>query len=449
MINNQLLDYIKQQLTLKVSRDTISSNLKGAGWNDTDINEAFSAITPVVSSVVSNPVQPQTQPQAGFLSPSEAIERAQATQAALMAQAVERAARPSHKFRKIFFIFLMVVLLGGIGGGVYAYYTGAFLSLPSLLTQSIDSAKSVKSGTYDVTATIDFSGIQSFVSGLSQLSGGLSSDKAIITTKGSYDFSDANNKKNSAVISLDLGALSIAGETRIINNTFYGILTKAPTIAFFPMMSSIENKWLSMPSPYGDNQSASAPFSSSPLLGSNISDKLTADQIQHIYDMTRSASFIKTVKRFSPETVGGELSYHFSFDLDRDGITAYLQSLKSYINTIGSNDSALSAFDPTSLNKALDQVKNFSGEVWIGRNDKLLHKIMLNFGVQPDATKDEQVQISVVGIFSNWNQPVTIVAPDNSVPFETLMSSLTPPAPTPTPTPVKLPTKTTTKAKIK
>jgi hypothetical protein len=48
----------------------------------------------------------------------------------------------------------------------------------------------------------------------------------------------------------------------------------------------------------------------------------------------------------------------------------------------------------------------------------------LSFGVQPDLTKNEEVKITIVSIFSNWNQPVSITAPDNSVPFQTLMSSL-------------------------
>jgi hypothetical protein len=168
------------------------------------------------------------------------------------------------------------------------------------------------------------------------------------------------------------------------------------------------------------------------MVGSNITDKLTADQKEHIYEMTRDAHFVKTVARFSPETVGGVLSYNFTFDLDRAGINTYLTALKNYVNTVGNDSSALSAFDPTSINKSLDQIKNFNGEVWIGRSDKLLHKITLNFSVQPDPTKDEEVKITMVSIFSNWNQPVSIVAPDSSVPFETLISSLMTSSMTPT-----------------
>jgi len=43
MTNQQLLDYIKQQLSQGVSREVISSNLLSQGWQQQDINEAFSA----------------------------------------------------------------------------------------------------------------------------------------------------------------------------------------------------------------------------------------------------------------------------------------------------------------------------------------------------------------------------------------------------------------------
>ena len=157
----------------------------------------------------------------------------------------------------------------------------------------------------------------------------MSSGKAILTTKGSYDFLDTNNKKISSTISLDLGTLSLAGEIRMLDNTLYGMLTKVPTIAFFPTLSSVENKWFSTPYNFGDSQSISNPLASLTGTSSNILDKLTADQKEHIYKMFQDAHLIKTVQRLSPEMVGGELSYNFTFDLYRNGISAYLQTLKS------------------------------------------------------------------------------------------------------------------------
>ena len=62
MINDQLLGYIRQQLTLNVQRDTIITNLKSQGWTEVDISEAFTKLStqnispgiPIPSSTISN-----------------------------------------------------------------------------------------------------------------------------------------------------------------------------------------------------------------------------------------------------------------------------------------------------------------------------------------------------------------------------------------------------------
>jgi hypothetical protein len=455
MINQPLLDYIKQQLQHGVSKEEIKKILMGNGWDASDVEEGFNTlapkpivqptytppstpvtpvmpITPVVTPI-SNP-KPQSIPN--FINPLTASNLQPETQkesfvpptiSPINAQPeiIQPVVTQTHKIRKIIYIVLIVILLGGLGGVAYAYYTGAFVSLPSLVSQSIDSARKATSATYDTTISVDFSEMESMTSSFSSLFGGASSPgTASITAQGSYDSSNTNNKKASSVISINMGAFSLGAEIRILDNTFYGVLTKTPTIAFIPTLSSLQNKWFSIPYKSTDGTLANNPLSSISQMGSSITDKLTADQKEHIYEMTRSAHFVKTVARLSPETVGGVLSYNFTFNLDRDGINAYLIALKNYVNTVGNNDSALSAFDPTSINKSLDQIKDFTGEVWIGRSDKLLHKITLNFAVQPDPTKNEEVKITMVSIFSNWNQPVSITAPDSSVPFQTLLSGL-------------------------
>ena len=45
MINQQILDYIKQQLQQGIPKETISSNLLSQGWLQQDVNEAFSQAT--------------------------------------------------------------------------------------------------------------------------------------------------------------------------------------------------------------------------------------------------------------------------------------------------------------------------------------------------------------------------------------------------------------------
>ncbi len=59
MINQQILDYIKQQLQQGIGREQIKSSLMSNGWQESDINEAFGTISnnPVPSP--HSPVPPQ------------------------------------------------------------------------------------------------------------------------------------------------------------------------------------------------------------------------------------------------------------------------------------------------------------------------------------------------------------------------------------------------------
>jgi len=93
MINNQLLGYIKQQLSINISREVIVNNLKSQGWTDADLNEAFLAIgsvtppTPIPVSPIVSPMAPKVV-----------------------------------KSNKVLLIVLMLILLGGGSAVGYFFY---------------------------------------------------------------------------------------------------------------------------------------------------------------------------------------------------------------------------------------------------------------------------------------------------------------------------------------
>jgi hypothetical protein len=44
MVNQQLLDYVRQQVAAGISKDVIKKALATQGWSEQDVNEAFSVI---------------------------------------------------------------------------------------------------------------------------------------------------------------------------------------------------------------------------------------------------------------------------------------------------------------------------------------------------------------------------------------------------------------------
>ena len=422
MINDQLLGYIRQQLASGVSKEVIISNLKSQGWTDVDVNEAFTmvpaqSVSPV-NSVLQNTILQGEHPQ----------EMAGQTTSGLNNPTNEP--QPTHKKnKKVLLIVAIIILLCAISGVVYAYYSGLFLSLPNLTSKALDNVRNTNSATYDTTISFDFSELKDTTGEVNQLlSGGMFPSSFSFTTKGSYDFSDTNNKKLSSNISINGGLFSIMLDFKLVDDTLFGELVKAPTLSFLPTLTKYENKWFSFSFKSAEAQSLNNMFN--PVSGisgvdSKVTDKITPEQLAKIYQMTRNANFIKTVQRFSPETISGQSSYHFAFDLDKGGIISYFKNLKEYVNSIGKNDSSLSSFDPTSFTADLDKIKDFKGEIWIGRKDNLPYKVTLSFGVKPDESKNETIKINIVSIFSDWNKPTLITAPTESVPFQEFISSVT------------------------
>jgi len=110
MINNQLLDYIKQQLSLNIGKEVIISNLKSQGWTDADLNEAFIAVgfTGLNHSTIPIP------PMASAVTP-HSVE--------FQVKTIHPKSKKMLLFISIFILFIMV------GGGAYVYYLSTWVPL--------------------------------------------------------------------------------------------------------------------------------------------------------------------------------------------------------------------------------------------------------------------------------------------------------------------------------
>ena len=426
MINNQLLDYVKQQLSLGSSRESVFANLKSAGWTEADINETFLSILPKNTSSFTSSSQNNSLSELQSETQLN-LQQLEQDKQKIISSFGNTSSTQIHKSKKILLTsFIIFILLCAIGGVAYAYFSGMFISLSSLASKSIDNMKVASGANYDTTISVDFSEIKGVTENIGQmLSGVVVPTKINFTSKGAYDFSVPENKKFSSLFSIDAGVFSTAIDFRATDNVLYAELTKSPTLAFLPMLANYENKWFSFP--FKSENSSSLDNSLNPtdmITGNtnNILSKLTAEQKNQFYEITRNAHFVKVVKRLLPDTINGTLSYHFTFDIDRTGISNYLQALKGYINTVGKDDSQLSSFDPTSFSKNLDNIEDFKGEIWIGRKDSLPYKMIISFSIKPDLKKNEKIKINIVNIFSNWNKPDAIIAPTDSTSFEKFLS---------------------------
>lgn len=380
MITKELEEYIQLSLAKGIPYETIRTNLLTQGWHADEIQQAYSIQA--------------SQPLVSVLKPKRHI--------ALK-------------------IVGAVLVLAGCAAAAYGYYTGYFLSLDQITSQSIAAARQAKSGVFDTTVavTLPTPASDSLMASMLQSFAGTYS----LTAKGTFDFNDEAHTKTASTISLTSNKFSTALELRATNGTLYARILKAPTMAFLPILSGMENKWVSFPySNDTSSQSVAIPIDALVGVDTSIIDTLTDEQKQKFYDMTTKAHFIKITQRMLPEKIGDRLSYHFVFDIDHEGVQTYLQDVKEYINEIGKNDSRLSTFDPTSYTKELDSLKNFKGQLWIGRSDHLLYKVLATFDIE--ASDGTATPVSVASIFSDWNTPQPVEVPTGIITIEQLLEPL-------------------------
>lgn len=430
MITPELKSFVEGEIKRGTSRETIRQELLKNGWNEQDVGEAFAVVGGPEQAVMPS-VPGKTAPEPTIIEPHRqnqfiepqvyTVEQPAKMEPATTAGATGAAEKPrSHK--KLFMGVAALVLVLLSGGGAYAYYSGMFLPMPRLLMEAFDGARTAKGASYDATVAISLP--KSALEGLSMLSGGITSGQLSLGVKGGYDISDPENVKSANVITLDLGSVSAAGEIRVLDGMLYAAITKAPAIGLLPVLASYENKWIAMPYGSENGQVIENPAMAFSPIDTSIAGKLTEAEKAELARMFRQARIIKVTKKFSPEMMGGALSYHFAFDLDREGIRAFMEDLELYINTVGKEDSALSAFDLEMASEELDKnLRDFRGEMWVGRADKLPRKISLDFSMITPEFPDESVNVKLVSIWSGWNEPVSVVAPAETFTLQELMAA--------------------------
>lgn len=395
MIAPELKKYVIDATQAGITRDIMQSQLLTAGWSVSEIAKAFQEIEqPVVISQVT-PVF-QNGPAGNFAT----------TQ------------KNPQSLKKIIIGVICLVILGLGGGGAYAYYTGYFVSPEKVSTQAFTAMKDNKSVSFDSTLTIDASDMKDMIpAGIS--------DKATIVFKGSYDLSNIDLPKFQGDIDVQSGMFGAGFGMRLINNIFYGELTKLkiPDVPLPVDLNQYLNKWYS----FDYTSIKDSPFAESIPTGDAQSLMLTftPEQKLKIEEIYRNAHLIKNVQKLKMEKIDGVYSYHFSFELDQEGVKKYFVDVINFMSSVDTQDSqnVFKEIETEQFDRMLSTVNNFSGEVWIGRSDNLLRKLAFSFDIQDKDLLPGALKFSYVSSYTDWNKPIDIQAPAESVDIKSLLES--------------------------
>ncbi|MEN9582922.1 MAG: hypothetical protein RL641_876 [Candidatus Parcubacteria bacterium] len=445
MVTKELIDYIRSEMSRGVPKDRIRDMLLKSEWDSKDIDEAEEVIadspavatkpamttvvtpvmptTPVIEPISEPILKPISEPisvpeikklevVSGTIHPVTSA-KLLATLNAFQTKPAEKPRRSKSFLRKL--LIPMIIFLTLISGGaVYGFYTGYLVPLSIIGGGVFQSVQEAKSATFDTTVTIDASAVKQETSSLNMLPG--YSPNMSLTASGVYDISSSSNPTFSATVSLKAGTFSMSADTKLVSNIFYIKATDFPLVPFFDITTS-KDTWLSLSTEGGEEQKNIFPLTTSPITNPLSLEGLTDEQKAHIATMLESAHVINVTKREKPEEIDGVPAYHVSFDLNLSNITQFFLDLELYVRSISNNNPALSAFSTASFSESLNNIKSFAGEVWIGRKDYLPYKVVINMASQEGKDSNSIVKMNITSLFKNWNAPVTIEAPKDSIPL--------------------------------
>ncbi|MFH0873722.1 MAG: hypothetical protein V1846_02670 [Candidatus Komeilibacteria bacterium] len=405
MVNQQLLDYIKQCQQQGIASDEIRKNLVTSGWPVTDIDAALQPLDRPVEAIVESAA---VMPPVAVTAPVES---------ALDSE-------PVKKSRSKVVLLVVIILLGlialGAGAAGYWYF---FPSPERVLQKMSQQLATITSSEYqgEIKAEIPSSDLSPAL-GL----GGMSATSTsavpkigtfLVTFSGKGNVNDLNNPNGQFIFNTKTDALPSAGpaetnfglEARTIGKIAYLRFISLPNFGSFDL-SFLANQWVKLDYEALQNQFGSA------VKDQLAQQKLTPEQIQQIKQAVSEANLLTVTATLPGEKIEAQDTYHYKVVLNKAAVKQLLIDLKKIVE-----NKDFTAEELQNIDKTMEAFDVTEGEIWIGKKDYLPYKLTFQSTIKNADKPEMVVKITTSLQFKNYNQPVVIEAPAESKTFEELM----------------------------
>lgn len=336
--------------------------------------------------------------------------------------------QPQTKSKKTFVIVMSIVAVCLIGGGALAYqkFISPTVSPANILKKSLQASLNTKTVSFTATSTGQIE---------NQLDNGLpASANFSITSNGSIDVHSLDNlllsvnlKTNALANSpTTTGSLLLDLKTIYANKNFYLNLNKFDISYSSPdpktigtqmfvgmakgIVSSLENKWLQI--------------DISKTLGSSSTDSyFTKEDAATFENYKVGMSYITTISNVGKETTSNIPTYHLKLTI-KNG-----KELNDLIRKFALEKQPVAPKDMAKFDKEMDDLakiidQKIDLDVWVGRNDSLIYKIITSPIIISDEKSGTKSTVAEEITFSDHNQPVSITAPADAVSLQEMMQNL-------------------------
>ena len=221
-------------------------------------------------------------------------------------------------------------------------------------------------------------------------------------------------KLNQKSIELSL----VKGEVRKINDNIYFKLNHLLQFGILDL-DRVENKWFVVnPKDYPKNSKLNIDYQN---LLKEIQNKLTLKQKKQLVDLAEKTNFLIITGVMSNQSINGINAYHYSYRFNSLALRNFLSEARDILR---SKD--LSPREKLQIYEGLARLGTAKGELWIGKDDKMLYKMTTNYDFILDNEEKQKVNLAVSVILSQFNKPVSITIPQNAhtlKEFDDLLSS--------------------------
>ena len=421
---NPLLTFIENQLKLGVTRDVITNQLIGQGWKRFDIDQAFISLEVPPAQASTSPI-PTPSMTSVPISTASPIPQTQPVYNAIPQN------QPQPKKSKLLLtLVIFVVALCVVGGGAFAYYKFFMpgLSPTDILKKSFDATLNVRSFSFTATSTGQVE---------DQLGNGIpSSSDFTFNSSGSIDFhvpsaplfaidlginANSNTTSYTGSLSSDIGTIFINKSVYLDLKNFKVSYTssdpKAAQAQSFVSLANIvaalfENKWIQ----FDESGAISA--------GTQNPQSLSTEDVTAVKNYVSGMSYIKAISNAGDENINDISTYHLKMTVQGN------QALVDLIQKIATDQGKTMTPDQVqNLSQTLTTQK-IDIDIWIGKADFLVYKIVtLPVSISSPVTvgnsqSSVKMTMSQEISFSDYNQPVSVTAPQGAIPMQQVLQGL-------------------------
>lgn len=399
MVNQQLLDYIKQQLQQGTSKEAISSNLLTQGWQVSDIEQAFNLTTLPNQS---NPIGSTTsQPFSTFS---------------------QQQPRGSNKTLLVVFSAIGVLMIGGVAFG-YFYYLQSPEQIIQKMIIKLSETKSLEySG--EMKAEVDTGNLPGVGNPLqpTQATQNKQASNFSINFNGVSDIKDLKNPLSSFSFKINTdavpqGQFAFGMEIRSVAKIVYIKLSHVPNLGFLDL-STVKDQWIKIDTEALKKQFMLEKLEKQPKEVQK-KQKLSPEQVEKLKTAFQQAKILKITEKLASEKIEGVNTHHFKFTIDKEEIIKLFAAMSQILQEKTLTEKELADFD-----KNFEAIELSEGEIWIGKNDLLPYKISLSSTIKETDKSKTSGKASFTLLLKNFNKPVQIEIPTQVKTIEEIMSGL-------------------------